>query len=349
MKKILIVKIGAIGDVVMSLPIVSLLNQLYSGLHITWICGKAAASLVDATKRVDRLIIVDEKKLLAGSFGEKCKALLHVWKEVGKERFDQAFLLHADFRYRALWIPIFCKDKRHWGKNGRRFFPVPGRTHTHETLRLVLSEKGPQSFDPLFPPLDLPKNPFDQKFQDKPLIVLAPGGAKNVLADDALRRWPIDHYVELIRKFSCYPCHIAMIGSESDHWIVPHLGNLPVHCLIGKMNLLESISFLKGAALFVTHDSGPLHLAKLAQCPTIGLFGPTNPCEKVAPQENIEVLWGGKHLSCRPCYAGKSYAPCTENRCLKDLQPLEVFETARKMLRWERRQTLNSLEHLCQN
>ena len=335
MKKILIIKIGAIGDVIMSLPLLSFLHANESSQHLTWICGKAAAPLVEATRRVDRLIVVDEAKLLAGSFIDRARSLVSIWKQIGGERFDQMFLLHADFRYRAIGLPIFCKDKRHWGKAGKRNYPIPGRYHAHEAIRLAASELGPQDFEAPFPPLVLPASPYLKDFADKPLIVLSPGGAKNVLADDALRRWPIAHFAELIRKLSNYNCHIAVIGSESDNWILPHLQDLPVHRLLGRMKLLECLSFLKEASLFITHDSGPLHMAKLAQCPTIALFGPTNPCEKIGAGENIEVLWGGSHLNCRPCYAGKSYAACSDNRCLGDLKPDQVLDAAVRILKWD--------------
>lgn len=330
MKKILIVKIGAIGDVILSLPLLSFLQK--ENPHITWLSGKAAAPILKATKQIDRLLVVDENRLLAGSRLEKIQTLISIWRQIGGERFDLLLLLHADVRYRTLSLFVRCKDKRHWGKNKHRSYPIPGRYHAAEAIALAAGENGPQTFDLQFPELDLPPSPYAQDFQDKPLIVLAPGGAKNVLADDALRRWPISHYAELIGRLSTHKCHIAVIGSESDAWILPHLKDLPIHRLLGRMTLLESIAFLKEASLFIAHDSGPLHMAKLAKCPTLALFGPTNPCEKIGPGENIQVLWGGKDLSCRPCYSGKSYANCSENRCLKELSPAQVFDAAMDLL-----------------
>ncbi|MBI3508909.1 MAG: glycosyltransferase family 9 protein [Chlamydiia bacterium] len=331
MHKTLIVKIGAIGDVVMALPILTAIHRLHTQPHITWVSGQAAAPLIALTQLVDRHLIVDEKQLLAGSLRQKTQALFSLWRTLFRESFDQVLTLHADRRYRLIASVVRCKDKRHWGPGGKRTYPIPSRYHAEEAVRLLTKEEGPSEFQAEFPPLLLPP---PQRLSDKPLILLAPGGAKNVLADDALRRWPISHYAELAKLLATLPVEVALIGSETDSWVLPHFAEIPIHSFLGKQSLIQTLSLLKESSLLITHDSGPLHLAKWAQCATLALFGPTHPQEKVSPKEKVTVLWGGEHLSCRPCYAGKHYASCVNNRCLADLTPTQVFEKVTQLLNY---------------
>jgi ADP-heptose:LPS heptosyltransferase len=314
--RILIVKIAAIGDIVMTLPLLVSLRHKYPNAKITWICGKIGQPLIEATKMVDKIIQVEEKKLLKGSFLTKIAALFFIWLKIGGRRFDLSFCIHADPRYRSISLPIFCNKRKAWGKNTH---PIPGQYHLLECLALLRTKEEAQE-DFQFPFLHLPNLPF------KADILIAPGGAKNTLADDHQRRWPISHYANLIRLLNKHPLKVAIIGSKEDQWVLPHLKDVHFENWIGKFDLLESIACLKNCKLFITHDSGPLHLSKLADCPTIALFGPTNPMEKVSPKEKIKIFWGGDTLSCRPCYNGKKFAKCTNNICLSNISPHTIYQ-----------------------
>jgi heptosyltransferase-2 len=159
-------------------------------------------------------------------------------------------------------------------------------------------------------------------------VILAPGGAKNAQCDDALRRWPIEHYAALAKQLADHPVEIALTGAATDSWVEPHFQDIPHHNFIGKLPLLDLVTLLKQASLLITHDSGPLHLAKLVACPTIALFGPTNPYEKLSASENIHLFWEGGKLPCSPCYDGKNYARCSQNVCLSRITPEAVLRRA---------------------
>jgi heptosyltransferase-2 len=326
--KILVVKIAAIGDVVMSLPMLTYLRDQYPKAHVTWVCGKQVAPLLHATHLIDRIIEIDERKLLTGNLFTRLIALGQIWRKVAG-RYDLCITAHADPRYRLISLPIRCSSRRFFNRKGKRMHPIPGRYHAEEYVRLLSGNDGPSSPALKFPTLSFTAT-SSPPFRD--FIVLAPGGAKNILADDALRRWPIESYVHLIKSLADLPFEMIIIGSESDGWIQPYLKNLTCTDRIGKLDLLETVNLLSHCKLLITHDSGPLHLAKLANCPTIALFGPTNPSEKVGPKENIKVLWGGESLACRPCYDGKTYAPCRQNKCLLSLKPEQVFEEIKRLL-----------------
>ena len=329
MTRVLVIKLAAIGDVVMAMPLLPALRKKYPEGRISWVCGAQAAPLLRATGLVDELIEIDERKLLSGSLLAKVAALLGVWSKIAGRPFDLVLTVHTDPRYRLLTWPVFCRDKRSWQ---RGIHPVPGRYHAQECLRLLDREEGAIVRKLEFPSLQLP--PYQEV--KRPLIVLAPGGAKNVLADDAVRRWPIEHYAKVASALAKEAC-VIITGSASDEWVRPYFP-MDVQCMLGNLTLLDLVALLQKSSLLITHDSGPLHLAKLARCAAIALFGPTIPQEKVGVDENIKILWGGEHLACRPCYTGKMYTRCQRNKCLRSISAEQVIAEAKKLLSFEKKE-----------
>jgi heptosyltransferase-2 len=166
---------------------------------------------------------------------------------------------------------------------------------------------------------------------DRP-VVLIPGGASNVLRTDTLRRWPLPHYVTLARMLIEAGNRVVLAGGPTDATVVPAFDGVGVESAIGKCSLVETLSLLRNAAVVVSHDTGPMHLARLVRTPLVALFGPTNPTEFVVPDDTVTVLWGGQFLACRPCYDGREFAHCSSNVCLSSVSPQIVFEEVMKRL-----------------
>ncbi len=319
----LIIKIAAIGDVIAALPLLTSFRKQNPEIKITWVVGKVASSLVAATGLVDRLILIDERKLFCGNLWQKGVEVLGLWKKLSLFSFDLVLTAHPDPRY--LWLARGVRKTmhRHFSRKQKPPSPASGACRSREYLRLAsLEEDHPL----IFPKIQctLPEHLYD--IARKAPIALAPGGAKNLLRDDALRRWPIEYYADLIKRFSKMGIPVAVTGAEEDAWVLPHFSGLEFENLIGKTTLLDLVAFYKRCQLVITHDSGPLHLARVSGCKTLALFGPTNPIEVVA--ESCDVLFGGKGLKCSPCYDGKAYARCQNNLCMKRIQPQQVVERA---------------------
>jgi len=125
---------------------------------------------------------------------------------------------------------------------------------------------------------------------------------------------------------------VVLTGSSSDIWVRDFFKGLAVIDLIGKLSLPDLVAVYGCCDLVITHDSGPLHLAALAGAPVLGLFGPTNPHEKLSLNGRNRVLWGGDDLACRPCYDGKEYANCPRNLCMHDISVERVNREALQLL-----------------
>ena len=97
------------------------------------------------------------------------------------------------------------------------------------------------------------------------------------------------------------------------------------------MSVVESAAVLAAASVVVSHDTGPMHLARLVRAPLVALFGPTAPSTFVPADERTHVLWGGATLACRPCYDGREVAPCRSNLCMQDIDVATVERAALAM------------------
>jgi heptosyltransferase-2 len=170
----------------------------------------------------------------------------------------------------------------------------------------------------------------------KPWVALAPGGARNLLREDALRRWPLDRYARLAELLQAEGFQVVLTGAAGDGWVREAFQGSGCLDLIGQTSLGDLVALYARCRLVVTHDSGPLHLAALSGARVLALFGPTNPAEKMPPEGSARALWGGEKLACRPCYDGKNYAPCRRNVCLEGVGVEVVFKNAMEMIREKR-------------
>lgn len=332
MKHILIIKLAAIGDVIMALPMVSVLKTEYKDCHITWVCGNGVSPLVQKTP-VDKIIQVDEKLLLRGSKVDKCKEVLKVWKEIAFKKYDIIAMGHADRRYKILTCLSKADEYHSFNHAIGNMWPIPGRHHTDEYVRLVMDHMDKKKIVRPFqmdPDVDAY---IDSVLENKNKVVtLAPGGAKNLLADDFCRRWPIENYISLTKALIDEGYTVVLSGAKSDQWILPYFSGLNVINLVGKTNLSQLLYLFSRSGVVVTHDSGPMHLAGMTNCRLIAVFGPTNPYEKVPRQERVKIFWHPENYSCCPCYDGKTYAKCNDNLCMKSTRVSDVLTEVSLMM-----------------
>ncbi len=329
---ILIFKLGFLGDVIMSLPALVKLREKHPDAHITWVADKPVVPMLEATTLIDRIVVLPESKLFNGSVVQRATEVLAFWKRLGIGRYDLILSGHADPKVKFLLLPARAREWRMFNRDGtgwQPIFPVPGRHHTHEFIKLFVGTTYPNAVEVVYPTLTLPTIDA-QLLPPKPFITLAPGGTQSsIFGNGWLRRWPVEKYVELARQLRADGYEIALIGGKDDAWVLPHFAGIDVHTFMGRFSVLETIRFLSYTRLLITHDCGPLHFAALANAPVLGIFGPTNPAEKVPLHGKAAYVWGGEHLSCRPCYDNKVYAPCQQNECITSVSVERVLSTIR--------------------
>ena len=326
MPKALLVKFGAIGDAIMLLPAAHALHQ--AGHTIDWVCGPELLPILKLYPWI-RPIVVDDRAILRGSFLRRIRAILALWRTLlPLGSYDLAATLYYDPRYRLLTLPVRAARKFQLTETGRRYRLLPGRHHTDEYARILLDLPDtvrPQALAPVRPEV-MPASPRPRTARAR--VLLAPAGAKNMLADDALRRWAAEDYVVLARLLLAENLDVTLIGGPGDAWVQPLFNEVAqegsITDLIGRLTLVETLGLLDDSDLLVTHDTGPLHMAGLTRIAIVSLFGPTDPHGRLPQRPNALALWGGESFACRPCYDGHSFAPCTRNDCIRQFTPATV-------------------------
>jgi heptosyltransferase-2 len=327
-KRCLVVKIGAIGDVIMCAAALKRFRESNPHIYVTWLCGKTSAALLKTLAVADQIIEIDESKLFKGTFITKTTAILRIWKQLFWSSYDLVVIGHSDSRYQLFTKCVKTAEVRSFGLSNGRRKPIPGRYHGDEYLSLFTGVDGPDQGHASMPRLrpELPSH-IDNIFKTLigPFVAIIPGGAKNALADDQQRRWPLDYYVQLSKKLREKEINVVITGAASDAWVLEAFNDAGTINLIGQTNLLELVGVYTRCAVVVTHDSGPLHIAELSGVKIVALFGSTSPSEKVDPFCDAVILWGGESLACRPCYDGKTYAKCSKISCMQGLSVESVF------------------------
>jgi heptosyltransferase-2 len=180
-----------------------------------------------------------------------------------------------------------------------------------------------------YPALNLPAdvsllNAIDLKNSNN--VIIAAGGAKNILNTDDVRRWDTNSYVQLAKELIARGYNIVLTGAQHDAWVSKAFESIPVCDLIGKTSLIDLLVLLSKVDLLITHDTGILHLAKLTKTKTIGLYGPVNPKTFVGKTDPVTVIWKVENLACAPCYDGKKFALCYDNLCMKNITVSNVLK-----------------------
>ena len=346
-KRLLLIKFGSIGDVIMAIPGAALMHA--EGFTVDWVASDAVAPVLGLYPWIN-VIAVDEGQLLRGSVPVRLRHLLRFWRLLRQQTrrhgpYDLVATLYYDPRYRLLSFFVPALRRLRLSHDDRRSALLPGRHHTDEYARILSGRpdgETPSQLAPVpVPSLPLATLPAER---ERPRIVLVPGGARNVLRDDALRRWPVASYVALAQMLLQHGCQVVLAGGPDDRWVTPHFepgadGGAPralqsasLLNQIGTCSLLDTLGLLGSAAVTVTHDTGPLHLAGITSTSIVALFGPTDPHGRLPRRGNTVAIWGGEGFACRPCYDGRDYAPCQHNGCIRQITPALVFEHILRLL-----------------
>lgn len=342
MSRILVVKLGAIGDVIMALPILRAVWESDPECQVDWVVGKVAAPILECVEDPRlRVVRVDERALFRGGLGGRGRAVLGLWGALGLARYDRILILNADPRYAIL--PMLCRGMRSWFRDGGSFRGVvPGRHHSVEYIRLLDGKDNALLAIPAYPQINLPTLPADVADRldrlDGPLIAVSPAGAKNVMREEGLRRWHPEGYKAVIQALRERGCRVVLVGGPGDEWASEQLGRDCDLNLVGSLGLASFLTLLRRVDVVVTHDSGPLHMADLAGTPVVGIFGPTLAGEKRPIEAPGRMLAVRKEMACRPCYDGRRYAPCSDAACMSGVTSEEVVAAVFELLEESRRE-----------
>ena len=307
----------------MASAVVPAVRDRWPHAHITWVAGRRIAQLVRRFDGVDAVIEVDEDALLVGGLRSRASELLRTWRRVGRG-YDRAIIAHADWRYAALaWWSGATRVRR--APLGRRMAGSRWHGDTYALLAANQGEPGPTERTARYAGVCARRGSAAALMTgDGPLVVISPGGARNALRDDGLRRWPIEKWEQLTAHLVAQGLRVAAVGGATDHVETARCAAAGATDLAGATDVESLYELILSAQAVISHDSGVLHLALLAARPAVALFGPTPPSWFIPPGAQATVVSAAATLACAPCYDGFAYARCERNACVADVDVMQV-------------------------
>jgi heptosyltransferase-2 len=335
-QKVLIRLPNWIGDAILSIPALTAVRSLFKNSEITFIGKGPILELLQENRLSDHSIVLN------GSH----RGIFQKWslvRKLRKEKFDLAILFQNAFEAALLSFLSFIPNRYGYNTDGRGFLlthriPKPSKKEKiHQLeyyLHLVASLEG----------IDLKQSkPAIQVTQDKKREArkrleregIAPGemiiGLNPGAAYGNAKRWPPERFAQLGDRLSrAHKVKIMIFGGASEKNLMDHIESLMVEKplnVAGKTTVRELIALISECALFITNDSGPMHIASALNVPVISIFGPTD-SEATSPAGNHSIIVR-KGVECSPCLLRE--CPI-DHRCMTGVSVEDVFIEAQDQL-----------------
>ncbi|HBE72639.1 MAG TPA: hypothetical protein DDW31_00790 [candidate division Zixibacteria bacterium] len=330
MKRILVIRLGAIGDIVLATAAIEALARAFPDAAVEFLLKERFSALLEGHPHVGRLWLFDERGRHRGAGG-----LLSFMRAIQAGRFDLAVDLQGNLRSRLICRCLRAKKVLRWDKRAwqRRMMVLGKRPAEHgpPVYARYLEALKPLGIDVAgIRPRLYPNRAEPPAGLKAPYLAMAPG------AHWPAKRWPAGHYAELAARIADETdLNIGLIGSEDDREAGEKIRRARperIANLCGQLGLGQLASFLAGARAAVTNDTGPMHLAEAAGVPVLAFFGPTAAGFGFAPwREESRML--AMDLACRPCSLhGSRSCPKRHHRCLDGITPDVAWKALQGML-----------------
>ncbi len=340
---ILIVKLSAIGDVVHTLPSLADLRKLYPLAHITWVVEEASSDLLVGHPDIDRLLISKRKQWLR-DFTNPTRARGALRETVAflQTLRDRPYDLVIDFHglFKSGLIVLLSGARRKIGYDSMQELSglflnekIPEDMGKHAVDRYLdfLRHLGAKVGEPRF------YIPVGEENRTRVDILLETEGiarGERFVAVSPVALW--DTKLWEGKKFAMLCDRLVgelglktvLTGSSGDGILqrIEKAMTRPIANLGGKTSLRDLAYLFGRAALVVTTDSGPMHIAAAAGTPVVALFGPTSPSRTGPYGKGHRVI--RKEIDCSPCFL-KS---CDVLTCMKEITVDEVFKAVKDKL-----------------
>jgi ADP-heptose:LPS heptosyltransferase len=332
MQRVLVIRIGRLGDTILATPVIEVLQRAYgSGVLIDFACSPgASAYILGLDQRINRVFPIAHRSTPWRLHQVKRELEKHsrefpydlvINLECGRECDDFIKFVHKrEFCGRPLIEPQHQAGRHCVDTEKTIYAELLGTDITDAAETALQLEMGSQVL-----PVPASSN----------FVVINPGFSGLLRSGYRSHRgWPVSHWQALIELLTGDSSTSVLINGTSEEQVVfDSLLKLPgVHSLFGS-SLTTLATALKNADCLVTVDTGTMHLATALASPVVALFGPTDPgltgpYSKKVPHS---VLLSG--VDCQPCVKTPEQKHCSFNRCMSELRPERVFEACQQIRR----------------
>ena len=338
-KRILILRLERIGDLLMTLPAIADVRAFAPAAAIDLVVGSWNADLARAIDPVTRVVCLDASWLAREAAGSSVLPLIAAARGWRDAHYDLAINFEPDIRGNF----VVAASGAAWTAGYRSGGGGPlldvaldfdTRAHTSDNARRLVATVFNSAIPAEQPPtLVVPSQAHEQASRilmdaGQPLIGVHVSGGR------AIKQWPVERFGDVARRLAeQLGATIVLSGTATDRAMVQAVKQtLPPRHVIdvaGQADLLTLAGVIERLDLLVTGDTGPMHLAVAVGTPVVAVFGPSDPA-RYAPRGPFDRVVR-VDLPCSPCNRIRlPPARCVGHTpdCLESIPVNEVFHAA---------------------
>jgi heptosyltransferase-2 len=337
-RRILVIRLSAIGDILLTTPVLRLLRQHCPTAQIDFLVKASYQDLLCSNPCIDRLLLFPAGQTVR----ETLRTLRHT-------RYDLVLDLHRTLRSRLLYCGVLAQRKLAYNKHPLRrallvhlgWNTLQAMTPVPELYAAPLRRLGVTA--PL-PGVEMHLAPGSQEAMQAYLAEVFPAGAARPLLAVApgahwpTKRWPGERFARVAQELAAtHRAAVVVLGGEEDRLLGQDLCRwlrVPVLDSTGTLTLMQTAALLQRCRLLLSNDSGLMHLATALQVPVVAIFGPTVQEFGFYPfQACAQVV--STALSCRPCSTkGSTCCPQGHHQCMQRVTSAQVLAVAQGL--WQK-------------
>lgn len=349
-RSILVIRLGAVGDVVRTLPAVSCLRRSFPGARIAWAVEEPSREILEGHPDIDDVVVLRRRLLVSGlklrGLGGALGHLKSFRRTLRERRIDWAVDFHGTLK--SALIARMSGAARTYG-----FGPGHARERSYilysDPIRLphgpmsrasrALALAGALGADTSSPRRSLPVREeaaasarafLARSAPARPRAMLYPGTSET----QAYKRYPVSHFARIADALAERSVGSIVIGwGPGEEGIAEDLRRRMTRSavLAPPSRLTELAELIRSCDLFIGSDTGPLHIAAAVGVPVVALYGPTDAATNAPFTDRPHLSFSGDVI-CRPC----RNRGCQNRSCLRLIDPDKVAAAAMEILRVER-------------
>lgn len=298
MKKILVFKIGALGDILMATPFLRELRAKNKNAQIDFLVGDNAKIILKNNQYIDNILEFDHKIF----FKKKLLNYYKLSKKIKKEKYDEIYVLdkHWIFHLFAYLTKIPKRVGLIRDKISEKFLtePIYRKGLKHEVdfyLSLIKSNtKNKKLYYNLDKKVETKIKLKLKKEKIKDYVIAINDGGANGVEEGGIRKLPDEKFNQLLELIS-KENKVLLIGGPNLKDYYKNFTNKNIINIAG-CSLDESFAYLKFAKRVYTTDCGPMHMAACINDNITCFFGPTNPKRKAPLVKGVVSIWDDEDI-----------------------------------------------------
>jgi heptosyltransferase I len=364
-RKILLIKLSAVGDVAHTIPVLNKLRRRYPTAQLDWLVTPAIAELLRHHPAITNVIEFERKDWSTPWRLTPFVAYARLAARLRAATYDLVVDMHGQFRTAALTLATgaparigFDRPRASVWDASPRKIPEQARKHawqgaregswvayTHHIPVPTLDLHAVDRYLNVGPILGLDREPADFSFPIPQsavsrvdtllgehgascagIVIMAPGTIWET------KRWGSDKFAKVAEHFLSKGFAVILIGSQRERVVCEEVAALAPGAvdLAGMTTLSELAALIRRSAISITNDSGPMHLAVALGRPVVSIFGPTDPIW-IGPYQRANAVLQAD-LQCSPCYLRRLKHCHHDHACMHNISPLAVIERAEGFL-----------------